>query len=404
MNQLIKKMMRSLVKIYKQRPPLVFIVLAVIMVGVFFLVRSFASTPNAAVEPEKGTVTLPAFSVQDPNASGGSYLKFGSGVIDPLNPGETWGDHMGISGEINRINIDHTAELGIKWLKFSHEYDWGPFDTSFITYAHSKGIKVIESCQKTPHEYSLADIPSFTDWCGNWAFSGVDAIEIGNEWNHADPFWQKNPVGDYSVQAKIHDATIKRIRALSPTMPIITVGWSSEDSPNLPNEAMGKMLAKSDGTIKNQASYIGHHPYAYNCSSVLDCGYPNNVHDSNFLASQDVYAAAAFSGLKKPMAFTEIGAPSGNGSIKRLGDGVVFSKTTQYITYKEYLAGIALMRAKGTPIGLILWSTIKDGEAATNILEQSLGIYDSNYAIKPAGLLVACQASKPWDNSGTNCW
>jgi hypothetical protein len=254
-------------------------------------------------------------------------------------------------------------------------------------------MKVIETCQKSPHSYNLSDIPGFTNWCASWVDRGVDAIEIGNEWNHY-PFWDSAPNVDYGVQAKIVDAAIKAIRAKSAKVIIITSGFSPESSPNLPQEAIGKLLEGSDGSIKSRATYIGHHPYAYNCTSVLSCNYPERRDWNTFLATQDVRQAATSRGAIQPIVFTEIGGPSGGG--QRSQDGVAYSTETQRQLFEEYIAGIQLMRSGGTPIEFFLWHTIRDGESFTNPAEEHFGLFDKDWNIKPAGWVVAGQASKPW--------
>jgi hypothetical protein len=99
---------------------------------------------------------------------------------------------------------------------------------------------------------------------------------------------------------------------------------------------------------------------------------------------------------------TELGGPSFGGidqdgkEIVRLGDGRPFTQETQKIMYEEYIAGITNMRSSGVPIDLLMWHTIKDGEASTNVTENSFGLYDSNWNLKPAGWVVAAQAAKPW--------
>lgn len=55
------------------------IIFAFAIIGATFLVASRAATPSAGVEAEKGTLTSNAASGTDNNASGGGYVRFGSG-------------------------------------------------------------------------------------------------------------------------------------------------------------------------------------------------------------------------------------------------------------------------------------------------------------------------------------
>ena len=178
------------------------------------------------------------------------------------------------------------------------------------------------------------------------------------------------------------------------TIPITNAGWSSESSPNLPQEAMAKSLDRSSGSFKTKASGIAHHPYAYNCDSPLQCNYPARKDWNAFLATQDVYAEAKNRGFDKPIWFTELGGPSGNGT--NLYTGQPFTTASQAQLYKDYIAGIALMRSSGVPINIVFWHTTQDGQSATNSLELTFGLYDANWNIKPAGQVVKDQAAKTW--------
>ncbi len=330
-------------------------------------------------------------TLQIDNAGAKSAIIFISIVSSATS---TWGDHMGVVLWASRENIYMAKALGVKWVAISWEQNWGTFDNSIIAYAHELGLKVRQTCQKAPHSYTKADASSFAAYCASWVDKGVDAIEIGNEWNH-EPFWNNpSPNGDYTVQANIMDATVKAIRAKSAIIPIITTGWSSGTSPNLPYEAIGKVLDASDGTIKTNATYIGNHPYAYNCDSPLLCDYPNRRDWNAFLGTKDVYAQAAIRGFAKPIWFTEIGGPSGGG--KNLYTGADFTKASQKLLFEQYIQGIIQMRNAGYPIDNIFWISIQDGQNATTPAEEYFGLYDRNWNIKPAGTVVKNQSSQAW--------
>jgi hypothetical protein len=310
----------------------------------------------------------------------------------------TWGEHMGVSMMVLTPEyIDRTAALGVKWIRMSVESGWG-FDQNLITYAHSKGLKVLQACQKGGHTYSgtATDVDSFATYCASWVDKGVDAIEVGNEWNHM-PFYNYNGTGAPDTtgvsQARYFDATVAAIRVKSTSIPVMNSGWSPESSPRLPQEMMDKTLASSDGRMK-QGSTIAHHGYAYNCDSPLRCAYPNRRDWNTFLATQDVYAAAKARGYDRGVWLTELGAPSGNGT--NLYTGTAFTLASQEQMYKDYLAGVTQMRNAGTPIQVMFFHTIKDGQSATNAAEQTFGLYDVNGVLKPAGAVVKNQAALAW--------
>lgn len=331
--------------------------------------------------------------------------------------GSTWGDHMGMNIWFTKANIDRVKTMGLKWVRISWETPW---DTTYIqnssgalekltdnvAYAHSKGIKVLQSCQKTPHSYTSADISSFASYCASWVDKGVDAIEIGNEWNHA-PFWGVWPNGNYSLQAQISDATSTAIRAKSTTIPIMNSGWSPESQDlhplDIPQQAMARLLVAST-TFKNYGSIIANHPYAYNCDSPLKCSYPTRKDWNALLATADVYQAAKANGYDRSVWMTEIGGPSGGiNPSSATGDCFRNAYTNQCFTvdsqrqlFVDYITGINQLRASGTPIEIIFWSSLVDGASATNSLEQTAGAYYSNWGIKPAGQVILDQVNKAW--------
>ena len=310
---------------------------------------------------------------------------------------ETWGDHMGTSIWGDRANFDKTKALGLKWVRFGWEQGWGAFDHSLITYAHSIGLKVLWVCQKSPHTYSGldADVQSFAKYCAGAVDDGVEAIEIGNEWNHL-PFYSFNggvPDSTYVSQAKYFDATTAAIRAKSSTVTIISAGWSPESTPNSPKEAMAKSLDHAP-IFKAKGSAIAHHPYAYTCDSPLRCDWANHPEWNAFLQTGQVYQAAKARGFDKPVWLTEIGGPSGNGV--NPWNSTPYTLASQAQLFRDYLTGIAQLRSQGVPVGVIFWHTAQDGQSATSTLEETFGLYDKNWTLKPAGQVIKDQSAKPW--------
>ena len=319
----------------------------------------------------------------------------------PTTSGATWGDHMGVSMMVmTNEYIDKTAALGVKWIRMSVESTWG-FDQNLMTYAHSKGLKVLQACQKSGKTYydNATDITNFANYCASWVDKGADAIEIGNEFNHM-PFYNYNgsgsPDSTFISQAKYTDATVNAIRAKSSTIPIVNAGWSPEPSPRDPPTAMDKLLANSNGSFATKASGIAHHPYQY------DVGPYGGYYA--FWLTRDVYKKASARSFDKPVWLTEIGGPSATGS---------YTLSTQAQLYKDYISAIGQMRT-GTskydtvtstannivkvPVSIIFWHTIKDGQSSSmpGTREDYFGLYDSNGALKPAGQVVKTQAPIAW--------
>lgn len=397
MKQKIRDFLRSL-RTDRQKSIVVIFVILFVVVGVWLLIGSNAATPAVSIEPEKGTLSGSAAVVNDSGASGGKAVQFKTPPTPP--PTDTWGNHMGISlalpdnnTTLAYKNIDSTHALGIKWIRMGRELSWGAGNNTqaYINYAHNKGLKILWVCQKSPHTYYESDITAFANYCADWVNYKVDAIEIGNEWNHV-PFWQANPTGDYSLQAKITDATTNAIRAKSSSIPIMNAGWSPEATPNSPSEAMAKLLDAAPA-FKQKGTNIAHHGYAWNCSTgVLACGYPERKDWNAFLGTQDVYAAAKARGFNKGVWITEIGGPSSGTGIS----GVVFTQATQAQLYRDYITGIKQMRAAGTPIDVIFWHTIQEGQSFVSGDNPTFGIYDTNWGLKQAGQVVKDQASQAW--------
>ncbi len=312
---------------------------------------------------------------------------------------ETWGEHLGMSIWPDRKNIEMTKALGFKWVRYGWELGWGAFDDSLIAYTHSLGLKILWVCQKgsngSVHPYADADVAAFATYCAAAVDKGVDAIEIGNEWNHL-PFYAYNggaPDSTFKSQAKFFDATTAAIRAKSSTITIMNSGWSPESTSLAPVEAMVKTLDNST-TFKTKANAIANHPYAYSCDSPLLCGYPGRKDWNAFLATQDVYAAAKARGFDHPVWMTELGGPSGNGT--NAYTGAPYSLQTQAQLFKDYFVGIGNMRSAGVPFGVIFFHTAQDGQSATIAVELTFGAFDKNWVIKPAGQVLKDQAVKAW--------
>ncbi len=312
---------------------------------------------------------------------------------------ETWADHLGISmgGELK--NLQMAKALGVKWVRFGWEMGWGPYDWTDITNAHNLGLKVLWVCQKgagsNGHAYYDSDISAFAAYCAAAADHGVDAIEIGNEWNH-NPFYMYNNVAPDSTfvsQAKFLDATTAAIRAKSATIPIMNAGWSPEAGGLSPSQAMAKVLDNST-TFKQKATLIANHPYAYSCDSPLRCDYANHPEWNAFLQTQVVYSNAKARGFDHPVWMTEIGGPSGNGN--NPWNNTPYTQASQAQLFKDYIAGVGVLRGQGVPVGVLFFHTIQDGQSFTNSVEQTFGAYDANWNIKQAGQVLKDQASKPW--------
>ena len=352
-------------------------------------------------------------------------------VNNSVTAGEIWGDHMGVTNRYpSTVSVDRAVNLGVTWIRMSVEQGEA-FDTNVINYAHSKGIKILQSCQKpatsiptaiwgqnATHKYdgSTTDVSNFATYCAGWVDKGVDAIEIGNEWNHF-PFFDSDPTthmpdSTFTLQAAYTNATTNAIRAKSSTITILNSGWSSESGLLDQRTATTSILTKPDTSFKSKATGLANHPYQY------DTGVYGGPWA--FWKTEGVYGNARDNGFDKPVWLTEIGGPSALSRTLTSCGGIVinFTPATQEQLYKDYIAGIKLLRGgtgtvqfnglcgstkldltKAVPIKMIMWSTLNDGASDASIkggIEEHFGLYDINGNIKPAGLVVKNQSTQLW--------
>jgi hypothetical protein len=341
-------------------------------------------------------------------------------VDNSVTAGEIWGDHMGVvRARPDTLALDRTVALGAKWIRISVEQGDAGFNTDptngIIAQAHSRGLKVLQACQKPAvngsHNYSgsATDIASFATYCASWVDKGADAIEIGNEWNHM-PFYNFNNTGSpdstYVSQAAYTNATTNAIRAKSATIPVLNGGWSPEASPNDPPSATSKLLASSDNSFKSKATGLAHHPYQW------DIGPYGGKYA--FWQTINIYNNAKNAGYNKPVWLTELGGPS-TGTLTVCNTTFNFTEATQAQMFKDYINAIKQLRTgTGTvnfsvcggsvalsgsiPIQTLFWHNL-DGVDATNTFEKSFGLYTngtSTGTIKPAGTAFQNQAAQVW--------
>ncbi len=90
---------------------LIVTVIAVASVGAYLLNGSYAATPAVAAEAETGNVSTPATVRTDPTASGGAYVRFGSGSSTNYDA-TIMGDHPVAFWAMNSTNASETDLTG----------------------------------------------------------------------------------------------------------------------------------------------------------------------------------------------------------------------------------------------------------------------------------------------------
>ena len=83
------RLKRGLAKFVKERKVAVFVLAFALVGGSILLLATHAASPYASSQAESGILNT-ATIVNDVNASGGSYVKFGSGTITTINPPTSW--------------------------------------------------------------------------------------------------------------------------------------------------------------------------------------------------------------------------------------------------------------------------------------------------------------------------
>jgi hypothetical protein len=310
------------------------------------------------------------------------------------------GTRLGISAgaTTNTTVLDGTlALLGPgSWVRVSYEQGWTNAVESLrtiTTAAHARGLRVIQVVQTSGHRY---DDPARRDAliryaCDCATIANVDALEIGNEWQHA-PFWQAPP---YDVMPPVAQATLTigiadAVRAVRPGLPLITNGLSPEANAQNPYLWMPAFLDVDVSAFRFLAfEGLGLHPYCYPELATT------NPYRWNPLAQvPTILADARARGIGAPIWITEIGAP-GFATNPPTVRGIVVDEARQAACYRAYLDVIRAHEANGIRFPMIAFATLRDGDSVTNAIEAGLGLVRSDGTRKPAYDLVYAFAREP---------
>jgi hypothetical protein len=312
-------------------------------------------------------------------------------AIPAAIPAPTWRDHLGVVTTIDRHDLETAAHLGVGWVRIDWKQGWGADDNwkrkaAFVDRAHELGLKVMQTCQRSDRDYtSPGNVESFAGWCAGWVGVGVDAIEIGNEWNGGYFF----PTNDARRAADVTEAVAHAIRARSTTITIVTNGWAPMQSPAAlePADATRTMFERQPD-LQWQANAVAWHPYL----TVGPPGYGISDQDpvvDPFL-NREVREMAQVAPRQEQW-FTEFGTPS-----TALNGGIPFDETIQAVQIQRSFDAIAAWHQSGIPIGVAFLYSLSDGAWS-----QSFGIYRPGSdgragRPKPAVAVVEHQATQPW--------
>ena len=307
---------------------------------------------------------------------------------------ERLGNDMGISAGpwATLAELDGIAELGLGWVRVSHEMGWnsgpGSLDAlqATVTEAAKRGLKVLQAIQKSPHVYSTTDIRGLTDFAIRCAQTGVSALEIGNEWNNSPPFWQPKewpPVTDTLISSQV----TAQVRSMFPSLPIISGGLSPYAMPYSPYNYWPAWW-DSAPTAQAAAGYhaYGLHPYCYPESPTSMMTHPEW---NPWAGVDDMRRAMFLRNTTTSIWFTEVGCP-GFATNAPLVRGVAMTEQLQATNTATYLDQWQLLSLPGEPIFI---ATLNDGDSATTSLERGLGLIRVDGSKKPAYTVVKDRAS-----------
>jgi hypothetical protein len=302
-----------------------------------------------------------------------------------------------VGSTVDLWTLDRIAEIGYGWVRVSHEMGWNGTITALATTvaeAHKRGIKVIQSPQISGKRYA-SDPTTVTSWekfCEGCAATGIDAMSIGNEWNHL-PFWQSPTSADPNNTARAIPQWTPKAQALfawrgalaarraNPALPISTPGMSPESSVLNPY-GWWPSFFDTDSVNMRAARFTAVDVHAY----VWPEDPATNPYQWNpGLQTPDIVKAAQLRGMSGEAWWTEIGAPGyPAGTTIPTIRGYRLDEARQQVCYQGYFSNIRKLESLGIALRNIMWVTIKDGQSVSAPgPEQYFGIIRADGTRKP---------------------
>jgi hypothetical protein len=275
----------------------------------------------------------------------------------------TRGAQMGIScGPTASIaELDGTKELGLGWVRVSHEAGWPGTTISLgttVKEAHARGLKVLQCIQLAGHKYAATDLPVLSIFAINCVDTGVDAIEIGNEFNNA-AFFQPHVLPP-TLAASLTAGIAKAIRAQNPTIPIITNGLSPAPLPYSAH-VYWPTFWDSRADEHKAAGYTvaaALHPFVY---PEDPCTMMSHPEWNPWAAVPIIRRAMVTRGIKSPIWFTEIGCPGTNQNVSYIR-GIGLTELRQEFVTKQYLKQYKTLGLPNEPLFI---ATLFDGQSVS---------------------------------------
>lgn len=302
------------------------------------------------------------------------------------------GDLMGISaGAMASTRVlDACVDLGVRWVRVSHELGWNSLTglQTTVRDAHTRGLKVLQCIQKAGHTYTATDAEPLTNFALQCAETGIDALEIGNEWNH-NPFMSPNLLPP-TLQANLSSYIAPRVRAQYPNLPITTTGMSpagGQYTPHLwwPQFHDAAPLAHKGAGYTAQAL----HPFVY---PEDPCGLIGHPEWNPWWALPIIRDAMTARGIQQPIWFTEVGCP-GDPTGQTVIRNIKCDEARQAFVTGQYLKQWQTLGQPGEPIFI---ATAYDGDSVSVPgPENYLGLIRKDGTRKPAWQIVKDHASLP---------
>lgn len=343
-----------------------------------------------------GTVTTASVSVSGTfSATSGGTMTSTTSTPSQVRRGTRMGFSVGPTTDL--WTLDRIAEIGYGWVRVSHEMGWaGTIDAlaKTVAEAHARGIKVMQSPQISGKTYTggLTQLQQFGQFCADCARAGVDALSVGNEWNHL-PFWKAptsidpnnslRTIPQYppTSQAGLTWYGAQEARKVNPALPISTPGMSPQSSVLNPY-LWWPAFFDSDKANMTAAKLTAADVHAY----VWPEDPSTNPYQWNpGLQTPDIAKAAIARGMSGEVWWTEVGAPGyPAGTTIPTIRGFLLDEARQQVCYNGYFKLIRAHEAAGVKLRNIMWVTIKDGQSVSVPgPEQYFGIIRADGSRKP---------------------
>ena len=274
--------------------------------------------------------------------------------------------------------LDRIAEIGFTWVRVSHEMGWaGTIDAlaKTVAEAHARGLKVEQSPQISGKSYTggLTQLAQFGTFCADCARVGVDALSVGNEWNHL-PFWtgptstdpnsttRTIPQWMPTTQAGFAWYGAQEARKVNPALPIATPGMSPESSVLNPY-VWWPAFFDADAANMRAAKFtaVDIHPYVWPEDPSI-----NPYQWNPGLQTPDIAKAAIARGMSGEIWYGEIGAPGyPAGTTIPTVRGFLLDEARQQVCYNGYFKVIRNHEAAGIKVRNIMWTTMFDGQSVS---------------------------------------